>query len=47
MTKLPEQPKMSKLSAPDYTVEKKDLVYVNSFAKLVDEFLVKPENPIK
>ena len=38
---------MKQNAPPDYSIEEKDLVYVNSFAKLVDQCLVKPGNPTK
>ena len=44
---LPEQPVMQKYEQPKVKVTKKDLVYVNSFAELVDEALKKPEDPAK
>ena len=38
---------MQKYEQPKVKVTKKDLVYVNSFAELVDEALKKPEDPAK
>ena len=44
---LPTQPMMKQISDLNYQVPARDLVYVNSFQKLVDIVLDKPKSPEK
>ena len=47
LMRLPEQPVINKHNKNNFSVNELDLVYVNSFKKLVDDCLEDPGNPTR